>query len=160
VELKTIPIQLPEGCNVIIGQSHFVKTVEDLYEVMVTSVPQARFGLAFNEASGACLIRSDGNDDALRSAAIDTAGVIAAGHMFVIYLKDAYPINVLNRIKECPEVCRIFCATANPLEVVVAESANGRGIVGVVDGASPKGVEQEPDRQWRRDFLRKIGYKR
>ena len=160
MEFKVIPVRMPEGCNVIIGQSHFVKTVEDLYETMVTSVPQARFGLAFNEASGACLIRSDGNDDALKAAAIEAAGAIAAGHVFVIYLRDAYPINVLNRIKECPEVCRIFCATANLLEVVVAETAQGRGVVGVIDGASPVGVEQEADRQWRADLLRKIGYKR
>jgi adenosine/AMP kinase len=160
MEFKLIPVGMPEGCNIIIGQSHFVKTVEDLYEIMVTSVPQARFGLAFNEASGACLIRSDGNDDALRAAAIEAAGAIAAGHVFVVYLRDAYPINVLNRIKECPEVCRIFCATANMLEVVVAETAQGRGVAGVVDGASPVGVEQEADRQWRTDFLRRIGYKR
>jgi hypothetical protein len=160
MELKTIPVRLPDGCNVIIGQSHFVKTVEDLYEIIVTSVPQARFGLAFNEASGACLVRSDGNDEGLRAAAIETAGAIGAGHVFVLYLRDAYPINVLNRIKDCAEVCRIFCATANALEVLVAESAQGRGVIGVIDGASPKGVEQESDRQWRRDFLRTIGYKR
>jgi adenosine/AMP kinase len=160
MELKAVPVRIPEGCNVIIGQSHFVKTVEDLYEIMVTSVPQARFGLAFNEASGACLIRCDGNDDGLRALAAETAGAIAAGHVFVLYLRDAYPINVLNPIKDCPEVCRIFCATANALEVVVAENGQGRGVVGVIDGASPKGVEQEADRQWRKDFLRKIGYKR
>ena len=160
MELKTIPIAIPEGANIVIGQSHFIKTVEDLYEIMVSSVPQARFGLAFNEASGACLIRSDGNDEPLRAAAIDTAGVIAAGHVFVLYLRDAFPINVLNRIKDCPEVCRVFCATANPLQVVVAESPQGRGVVGVIDGASPRGIEQDADRQWRRDFLRKIGYKR
>ncbi len=160
MELKIIPIEIPEGANIIIGQSHFIKTVEDLYEIVATSVPQARFGLAFNEASGACLIRSDGNDEALRAAAIDSAGVIAAGHVFVLYLREAFPINVLNRIKDCPEVCRVFCATANPLEVVVAESPLGRGVVGVIDGASPKGVEQDADRQWRKDFLRKIGYKR
>ena len=160
MELKLIPVRMPDGCNVIIGQSHFVKTVDDLYEIMVTSVPQARFGLAFNEASGACLIRSEGNDEALRAAAIETAGDIAAGHAFVLYLRDAYPINVLNRIKDCPEVCRIFCATANALQVVVAESPQGRGIAGVIDGAPPSGVEQESDRQWRRDFLRQIGYKR
>jgi adenosine/AMP kinase len=160
MELKAVPVRIPEGCNVIIGQSHFVKTVEDLYEIMVTSVPQARFGLAFNEASGACLIRCDGNDDGLRALAAETAGAIAAGHVFVLYLRDAYPINVLNPIKDCPEVCRIFCATANALEVVVAENGQGRGVVGVIDGASPKGVEQEADRQWRKNFLRKIGYKR
>ena len=160
MELKAVPIAIPEGANVIIGQSHFVKTVEDLYEVVVTSVPQARFGLAFNEASGACLIRAEGNDDALRAEAVHAAGALAAGHVFVLYLKDAFPINILNRIKECPEVCRIFCATANPLEVVVVESGQGRGVVGVIDGASPRGVEQDADRQWRKDFLRRIGYKR
>jgi hypothetical protein len=160
MEFKLVPVQLPEGANVIIGQSHFIKTVEDLYEIMVTSVPQARFGLAFNEASGACLIRSDGNDETLRTAAVDTAGVLAAGHVFVLYLRDAYPINVLHQIKACPEVCGVFCATANALQVVIAESAQGRGVVGVIDGAPPKGVEQDADRQWRREFLRTIGYKR
>lgn len=160
MDLRTIPLSVPDGANVIIGQSHFIKTVEDLYEVMVTGVPQARFGLAFNEASGPCLIRSDGNDEALEQAAVGAAGAIAAGHVFVLYVRDAYPINVLNRIKDCPEVCRVFCATANALEVIVAETTQGRGVVGVIDGASPRGVEQEPDRQWRRDFLRKIGYKR
>ncbi len=160
MELKSVAVQVPAGANVIVGQSHFVKTVEDLYEIMVTSVPQARFGLAFNEASGACLIRSDGNDDALRAAAIDAAGTLAAGHVFVLFLRDAFPINVLNQIKDCPEVCRIFCATANALQVIVAETEQGRGVVGVIDGTSPKGVEQDADRQWRKDFLRKIGYKR
>ncbi len=160
MEIKLVPVKVPDGANVIIGQSHFVKTVEDLYEIMVTSVPQAKFGLAFNEASGACLIRSEGNDEALRAAAIDAAGAVAAGHAFVLYLRDAFPINVLNRIKDCPEVCRIFCATANALQVIVAESEQGRGVAGVIDGASPRGVEQDADRQWRKDFRRKIGYKR
>ena len=160
MELKLIPVAIPENANVIIGQSHFIKTVEDLYEIMVTSVPQAAFGLAFNEASGACLVRAEGNDEELRAAAIDTALALSAGHIFVVYLRNAFPINVLNRIKDCPEVCRIFCATANPLQAVVAESEQGRGIVGVIDGSSPKGVEQEADREWRVGFLRKIGYKR
>ena len=160
MELRTVSITIPDGANVIIGQSHFVKTVEDLYEVMVTGVPQARFGLAFCEASGACLIRSDGNDGSLEQAAISTAAAIAAGHVFVLYVQDAYPINVLNRIKDCPEVCRIFCATANALQAVVAESEQGRGIVGVIDGSPPKGVEQDADREWRGGFLRQIGYKR
>jgi len=160
MELKLIPVAIPENANVIIGQSHFIKTVEDLYEIMVTSVPQAAFGLAFNEASGACLVRAEGNDDGLRAAAIDTALALSAGHTFVVYLRNAFPINVLNRIKDCPEVCRIFCATANPLQVVVAESEQGRGIIGVIDGSSPKGVEQDSDREWRVGFLRKIGYKR
>jgi len=160
MELKLIPVAIPENANVIIGQSHFIKTVEDLYEIMVTSVPQAAFGLAFNEASGACLVRAEGNDDGLRAAAIDAALTLAAGHTFVVYLRNAFPINVLNRIKDCPEVCRIFCATANPLQVVVAESEQGRGIIGVIDGSSPKGVEQDADREWRVGFLRTIGYKR
>jgi len=160
MELKLVPVAIPENANVIIGQSHFIKTVEDLYEIIVTSVPQAAFGLAFNEASGACLVRAEGNDDGLRAAAIDTALALSAGHTFVVYLRNAFPINVLNRIKDCPEVCRIFCATANPLQAVVAESEQGRGIVGVIDGSSPKGVEQDADREWRVGFLRKIGYKR
>ena len=160
MELKLIPVAIPENANVIIGQSHFIKTVEDLYEIMVTSVPQAAFGLAFNEASGACLVRAEGNDEELRAAAIDTALALSAGHIFVVYLRNAFPINVLNRIKDCPEVCRIFCATANSLQAVVAESEQGRGIVGVIDGSSPKGVEQDSDREWRVGFLRKIGYKR
>jgi len=160
MELKLVPVAIPENANVIIGQSHFIKTVEDLYEIMVTSVPQAAFGLAFNEASGACLVRAEGNDDGLRAAAIDAALALSAGHTFVVYLRNAFPINVLNRIKDCPEVCRIFCATANPLQAVVAESEQGRGIVGVIDGSSPKGVEQDSDREWRVGFLRKIGYKR
>jgi hypothetical protein len=153
-------VAIPENANVIIGQSHFIKTVEDLYEVMVTSVPQAAFGLAFNEASGACLTRADGNDEGLRAAAIEAATAIGAGHTFVLYLRHAYPINVLNRIKDCPEVCRVFCATANPLQVIVAASEQGRGIVGVIDGSSPQGVEQDADREWRIGLLRKIGYKR
>ena len=160
MELKLVSVAIPENANVIIGQSHFIKTVEDLYEIMVTSVPQAAFGLAFNEASGACLVRAEGNDEELRAAAIDTALALSAGHIFVVYLRNAFPINVLNRIKDCPEVCRIFCATANSLQAVVAESEQGRGIVGVIDGSSPKGVEQEADREWRVGFLRKIGYKR
>ena len=151
---------MPDDSNVIIGQSHFIKTVEDLYEVVVTGVPSARFGLAFNEASGACLVRVEGNDATLQDAAVQAAQEIGAGHTFVLFLQGAFPINILNRIKDCPEVCRVFCATANPLEVVVAESEQGRGIVGVIDGSSPLGVEGESDRHWRREFLRKIGYKR
>ena len=160
MELKLVPVAIPENANVIIGQSHFIKTVEDLYEIMATGVPQAAFGLAFNEASGACLVRADGNDDGLRAAAVTAAQAIGAGHTFVLYMRNAYPINVLNAIKGCPEVCRVFCATANPLQVVVAVSEQGRGIVGVIDGSSPKGVEQDADREWRVGFLRKIGYKR
>ncbi len=158
--LDLVPVAIPENSNVIIGQSHFIKTVEDLYEIMVTSVPQAAFGIAFNEASGPCLTRVDGNDDAMKAAATSAASAIGAGHTFVIYLRNAYPINVLNRIKDCPEVCRIFCATANPLQVVVATSEQGRGVLGVIDGSSPAGVEQDADREWRVGFLKKIGYKR
>ena len=160
MELKLVPIALPEGVNVIIGQSHFIKTVEDLYEVMVTTVPQAAFGLAFNEASGARLVRADGNDDALVGTATDTALAVGAGHVFFLFMRNAYPINVLDRVKGCGEVCHIYCATANPLQVIVCESPQGRGIMGVIDGQPPLGVEQDADRQWRRDLLRKIGYKR
>lgn len=160
MELKSVRVPMPSDCNVIIGQSHFIKTVEDLFEAVVTSVPQAVFGLAFCEASGPCLVRGDGNDAGLQAQAIDTAREIGAGHTFVLYLRNAYPLNVLNRIKECPEVCRVFCATANPLEVIVAESGQGRGVLGVIDGESPKGVEQDADRAARRTFLRTIGYKR
>jgi len=160
MELKAIPLEIPEGGNIILGQTHFIKTVEDLYETIVNTVPQMRFGVAFNEASGACLIRVDGNDDGLKAMATRNATAIGAGHIFVIALKEGYPINVLGRIKEVPEVCSIYCATANPVEVIVAETAQGRGILGVVDGLPPKGVEGEADIQWRHDLLRKIGYKR
>jgi uncharacterized protein len=160
MNLTAVSVSLPDDSNVVIGQSHFIKTVEDLYEAVVGAVPSARFGIAFNEASGPCLVRQDGNDDTLQQAAVETATAIGAGHIFVLFLRQAFPINVLNQIKACPEVCRIFCATANPLQVIVAETEQGRGIVGVIDGASPKGVEGESDRAWRRDFLRKIGYKR
>lgn len=160
MNLTTVPVSVPEDCNVIVGQTHFIKTVEDLYEVVVGAVPQAKFGLAFNEASGPCLVRFDGNDEGLQQAAVAAARAIGAGHIFVLFLKNAFPINVLNQVKSCPEVCRVFCATANPLQVIVAETEQGRGIVGVVDGASPKGVEEAPDKQWRREFLRRIGYKR
>jgi uncharacterized protein len=159
MDLQLVPIRMPEGANVVIGQTHFIKTAEDLYEIVVTTVPQARFGLAFNEASGPCLIRVEGNDEELRGAAVEAAQAIAAGHVFVLFLRDSYPVNVLNRVKDCPEVCRVFCATANPLQVVVAESEQGRGVAGVIDGFPPKGVEQEADRLQRREFLRKIGYK-
>jgi uncharacterized protein len=160
MDLTLVPVSIPDDGNVIIGQSHFIKTVEDLYEAVVGSVPQAKFGVAFNEASGPCLVRADGNDETLQQAAVAAARAIGAGHTFVLFLRNAFPINVLNQVKACPEVCRIFCATANPLQVIVAESEQGRGIVGVIDGAAPKGVEAESDRQWRKEFLRKIGYKR
>ncbi len=160
MDLELVPVTLPEGTNVVIGQTHFIKTVEDLYEIVSTGVPQARFGVAFNEASGPCLVRVEGNADDLRQAATETALAIGAGHIFVLFLREAYPINLLNAIKNCPEVCRIFCATANPLQVVVARSDQGRGVLGVVDGEPPKGVEQAADREARQGFLRKIGYKR
>jgi adenosine/AMP kinase len=159
LELKLIKISIPEGCNVIIGQTHFIKTAEDLFEALVDSVPNIKFGLAFCEASGPCLVRHEGTDDNLRKLAKEKALEIGAGHVFVIYLQGAYPINVLNSIKVVPEVCNIFCATANPVEIIVAESEQGRGILGVIDGYSPKGIEGEKDIQNRKEFLRKIGYK-
>lgn len=160
MELKTVRLEIPEGGNVILGQSHFIKTVEDLYEAIVNTVPQMKFGIAFSEASGACLIRVEGNDDDLKAMAVRNAQAVAAGHTFNITLRDGYPINLLPRIKEVPEVCTIFCATANPVEVVLAESGLGRGVLGVIDGSSPKGVEGPDDVQWRHGLLRKIGYKR
>jgi len=160
MELTTVRLEVPEGGNVILGQTHFIKSVEDLYEALVNTVPQMKFGIAFNEASGPCLTRVDGNDEALKAMATRNATAIGAGHLFVIALLDGYPINVLGRIKDVPEVCSIFCATANPVEVAVAETAQGRGILGVIDGFPPKGVETENDVNIRRDFLRKIGYKR
>ncbi len=160
MELSTVRLEIPEGGNVILGQTHFIKSVEDLYEALVNTVPQMKFGIAFNEASGPCLTRVDGNDEALKSMAASNATAIAAGHIFVIAMQNGYPINVLSRIKEVPEVCGIFCATANPVEVVVAATGQGRGVLGVIDGAPPKGVETEEDARVRREFLRKIGYKR
>lgn len=158
--LLVVDIPVPEGVNVIIGQAHFIKTVEDLYEVLVTSVPGIKFGLAFCEASQKRLIRHEGNDEELRRLAIEAAKRIAAGHVFVIYIKNAWPINVLNAIKNVQEVVTIFAATANPLQVIVAETSQGRGVLGVVDGYSPVGVETDEDIAERRAFLRKIGYKK
>lgn len=160
MELKLVPLEIPDGGNLILGQSHFIKTVEDIYEAIVNTVPQMKFGVAFNEASGPCLTRADGNDEALQSLAIRNATALAAGHIFVIVMRDGYPINILGRIKDVPEVCAIFCATANPVQVIVAESDGGRGVLGVIDGASPKGVETTEDASKRRGFLRAIGYKR
>lgn len=160
METRTVPLSLPDGANIILGQSHFIKTVEDLYEAMIGSAPGARFGIAFCEASGPCLIRRDGNDKGLIEIATDVAAKVAAGHSFVIVMEECFPINVLNAVKSCPEVCRIYCATANPVEVVVAETAQGKGILGVVDGSGPRGVEGEADVLDRKAFLRKIGYKR
>ena len=160
LEMHAVTIDYPEGCNIIIGQTHFIKTAEDLYEVIATTVPQARFGIAFTEASGPCLIRTEGNDEELMGGCVTALQAIGAGHVFCILLRDAYPINILNQVKGCPEVCSIYCATANPLQVMVAATPQGRGIVGVVDGFPPKGVETAADRQERREFLRRIGYKR
>jgi len=160
LEIKSVRMEFPADANIIVGQSHFIKTVEDLYEAIVTTVPQAKFGLAFNEASGACLTRSEGNEIALRDVAVRNAQALGAGHTFVIVIQNAYPINVLNAIRNVPEVCGIFCATANPVDIIVAESEQGRGVLGVIDGSSPKGVEEPSDIAWRRDLLRKIGYKR
>ena len=160
MELKTVPLEIPEGGNVILGQSHFIKTAEDLYEAIVNTVPQMKFGVAFNEASGPCLIRVEGNDEALQAMAARNAAAVAAGHAFVIVMREGYPINVLGRIKDVPEVCSIFCATANPVEVVVAESGQGRAILGVVDGSSPRGIETAEDVAKRKSFLRMIGYKK
>lgn len=161
MELKTVTITFPEEANIIIGQAHFIKTVEDLYEIMVTTVPTVKFGVAFNEASGPCLIRTEGNDEEMIQIAVDTCQALAAGHVFTIVMKNAYPINVLNSIKQCQEVCRVFCATANPVEVVVARTEQGCGILGVIDGFSPKGVETNKDKEDRQKLLRKIiGYKK
>jgi uncharacterized protein len=159
MELKSIAIQIPEDCNVIIGQTHFIKTVEDLYEIMVGISPQVKFGIAFCEASGPCLIRVAGNDHNLELVATNNAQSLGAGHSFIILLKDAFPINFLNAIKQCPEVCNIYCATANPVQVIIAETEQGRGILGVVDGFAPKGVETTDDVKARQAFLRNIGYK-
>lgn len=159
MEIKTVTMQIPDGSNIIIGQTHFIKTAEDLYEVMINAVPGVKFGLAFCEASGPCLVRVEGNDDFLRKSAIQNARNIGAGHTFVILMKEAFPVNVLNAIKTCQEVCSVLCATANPVQVIVAETEQGRGILGVIDGYSPRGVEDEKDIQNRKQFLRKIGYK-
>lgn len=160
MELKLVALEVPDGGNLILGQTHFIKTVEDVYEAIVNTVPQMKFGVAFNEASGPCLTRVDGNDEALKALAAKNAGAVAAGHTFVVVMQNGYPINVLGRIKDVPEVCSIFCATANPVTVIVAENEQGRGVMGVIDGSPPKGVETAEDAGKRRDFLRKIGYKR
>ena len=160
MELKLVALEVPEGGNLVLGQTHFIKSVEDIYEAIVNTVPQMKFGVAFNEASGPCLTRVDGNDDALIALAAKNAAAIGAGHTFVVVMREGYPINVLGRIKDVPEVCSIYCATANPVEVIVAETELGRGVLGVIDGSPPKGLETEHDASARREFLRKIGYKR
>lgn len=159
MQINSIPIEIPDGANVIIGQSHFIKTVEDIAEVMANTVPGGKYGLAFNEASGPCLVRVEGNDPALRDAAARNALALGAGHVFVLLLRDCYPVNVLGRIKDVFEVVNLYCATANPLEVIVAESDRGCGVLGVIDGDRPKGIETDADAQARRTFLRRIGYK-
>ncbi len=160
MDLSTVRVEIPEGSNVILGQSHFIKTVEDIYEIIVGTVPQMKFGIAFNEASQERLIRHDGNDEKLEAEAIAIAESVGAGHFFAVVLRDGFPINVLPRIKDCQEVVRIFCATANPLEVIVAQTEQGRGVVGVIDGESPLGVEGPEEIAKRKGFLRAIGYKR
>jgi len=160
VKIFKVPVKIPEGANVIIGKSHFIKTVEDIYEALVTSVPGIKFGLAFNEASGKRLVRYEGNDEELVKAAIDSALSIGAGHIFVLFIKNAYPINILNQLKHVQEIVSLYVATANPVEVIVAETDQGRAIIGVVDGFTPLGVESDEDKKERREFLRKIGYKK
>ena len=159
MEIKAIKIKNPDGLNMILGQSHFIKTVEDIFEAIVTTVPMAKFGLAFCEASDKCLVRHTGTDYALLELAKENAFALSAGHSFIIFMKDMYPVNVLNAIKNVPEVCRIFCATANPVEAIIAETELGRGILGVIDGFAAKGIETESDISARKDLLRKIGYK-
>jgi uncharacterized protein len=160
IDLLAVPMEIPDEANIIIGQSHFIKTVEDIYEAVVTTAPHAKFGLAFNESSGPCLIRCEGNEKHLIESAIRNAQALAAGHVFVLMLQNAYPVNLLNALRNVPEICNIFCATANPVEVVLAQGSQGRGVLGVIDGSSPKGVEGEEDVAWRHNLLRKIGYKR
>ncbi len=159
MEIKTVAIENPDNMNMILGQSHFIKTVEDIYEAMVSTVPMAKFGLAFCEASDVCLVRHTGTDDDMRELAKNNAWALSAGHSFIIFMKDMYPVNVLNAIKNVSEVCRIFCATANPVEVIIAETDLGRGILGVIDGFPSKGIETDDDIKTRKDLLRAIGYK-
>ena len=160
LNLHAVKLVIPENANIVLGQSHFIKTVEDVFEAMVNAVPGIQFGVAFNEASGPCLTRSDGTNVEMRQAALDIATAVGAGHFFAVVMKDAFPINVLRSIRMVPEVCSIYCATANPVEVIVAETELGRGVLGVIDGNAPKGVETAEHEGQRRDFLRKIGYKR
>jgi adenosine/AMP kinase len=159
MELLSVRMDIPEGSNLILGHSHFIKTAEDLYEAVVNTVPGAKFAVAFNEASGPCLVRVEANDDELRRAAVANAQAIGAGHTFVLLIRQAYPINLLSRVRDTFEVCSIHCASANPVEVIIAKTAQGRGVLGVVDGSSPKGVEGPEEAKQRREFVRKIGYK-
>lgn len=159
-EIKSVAVRKPADVNIIIGQAHFIKSVEDIYEAVVQANSQMKFGLAFSEASGACLVRLEGNDDGLKALARDNCLELACGHIFVLVMRQGFPINILNAIKLVPEVCSIYCATANPVEVIVAQTQLGRGILGVIDGSSPKGAEKEEDVKWRKDILREFGYKR
>jgi adenosine/AMP kinase len=159
-EFQSVPLQFPSDANILIGQTHFIKSAEDIYEAIVNAVPQAKFGVAFNEASGPCLVRIEGNDDELKQTAARMAQTVGAGHTFYVVVRNAFPINLTNVIQNVPEVCGIFCATANAVEVIVAKSEQGRGIMGVIDGSAPKGVEGPEEAKARHDFLRKIGYKR
>jgi adenosine/AMP kinase len=161
VELNTkiVDVKVPDGCNVILGQSHFIKTVEDMYEALVNAVPGIKFGVGFCESSGPCLVRFDGNDAELKELASKTAFQLSAGHTFIIFMRNAFPINLLDKVKAVPEVCNIYCATANPFQVILAETEQGRGVLGVVDGFASKGIETQKDVVERKDFLRKIGYK-
>jgi len=159
LEFRIVKVETPKDSNVILGMAHFIKTVEDLYEALVNAVPNIRFGIGFCESSGPCLVRHEGNDEELRQLAKDKAFEIACGHSFIIYIKNAYPINVLDKIKEVPETCTVYAATSNPLEIIIAETGQGRGIIGVVDGMKSKGIETEKDVKTRKEFLRKIGYK-
>lgn len=157
--MKTIKLDSPEGCNLILGQAHFIKSVEDIYEAMINSVPSVRFGVAFCESSGPCLVRFEGNDDELKNLAKKNALTLGCGHSFIIYLRNAYPINVLDKVKGVPEVCNIYAATANPIEVVIAETEQGRGILGVIDGLKSRGIEEGEDVKDRKELLRRLGYK-
>ncbi len=159
MELETIKVVVPENCNVILGMAHFIKTIEDIYEALVNAVPDIKFGIGFCEASGPCLVRTEGNNEELKSLATKNASRLGCGHSFIIFLKNAYPLNVLDKIKRVPEVCTIHAATANPMEVIVAKTEQGRGILGVIDGFKTKGIETEEDVVSRKQFLRKIGYK-
>lgn len=159
LQLKVVQIENPDQLNMILGQSHFIKTVEDIHEAVVTSIPNAKFGLAFCESSGAALVRSTGTDDALKALAERNALALGAGHVFILFLRDAYPINVLNAIKLVPEVANIYCASANPVQVILAETEQGRGVLGVIDGVHTKGIEDAEGVAWRKGFLRMIGYK-
>jgi adenosine/AMP kinase len=160
LQFHAVRVAIPENANIVLGQSHFIKTVEDVFEAMVNAVPGIQFGVAFNEASGPCLTRSDGTNAELRAAALKITTAVGAGHFFAVVMTGAFPIHVLGAVRSVPEVCSIYCATANPVEVIVAETEQGRGVMGVIDGSSPKGVETAEDEKKRRDFLRLIGYKR